>query len=262
MDQATLKNLLAGLPIPQFRYYDSTGSTNDDALEWASAGAADGCIVIADQQTKGRGRLDRRWVTQPGAALAFSLILHPRQEEMAHLVFFTALGALAVSQALEETLRLEPQIKWPNDVLLQSRKAAGILVETAWAGEQLQGLVMGIGLNVTPAAVPPADMLLFPATSVEAAAGQPVDRLALLRAILDTLFTWRGRITSRAFHQAWEQRLAFRDEWVEVQETGEGSPVVTGQVVGIGEDGSLLLRDASGAVRPVGVGDVRLRPAK
>lgn len=262
MDRTTLAGLLDGLPVPQIRYFDSIGSTNDEALEWAAAGAEDGCLVVADLQTQGRGRLGRRWITQPGAALAFSLILHPRQEEMAHLGFFSPLGALAISQALEERLGLDPQIKWPNDILLKRQKAAGILVEAAWVGEKIQGMVIGIGLNVTQAAVPPAEMLLFPATSVEAIAGRPADRLDLLHAILSALFTWRSRITSKAFHQAWEQRLAFRDEWVQVEEAAAGSPPTAGQLVGVDAEGGLLLRDAAGALRSVAVGDVHLRPVE
>jgi BirA family transcriptional regulator, biotin operon repressor / biotin---[acetyl-CoA-carboxylase] ligase len=262
MDRTILAGLLEGLPVPQIRTFDSIGSTNDEALEWAAAGADDGCLVIADQQTQGRGRLGRHWVTQPGAALAFSLILHPRQEELQHLGFFSPLGALAISQALEDSLGLNPQIKWPNDVLLKRHKAAGILVEAAWVGEKIQGMVIGIGLNVTQAAVPPAEMLMFPATSVEAAAGHPVDRLDLLRAILRALFTWRTQITSQAFHQAWEQRLAFLNEWVQIEEAAAGSPPITGQLIGVDTEGGLLLRDAAGAVRPVATGDVHLRPVK
>jgi BirA family biotin operon repressor/biotin-[acetyl-CoA-carboxylase] ligase len=259
MDRTTLAGLLDGLPVPHIRYFESIGSTNDEALAWAADGADDGCLVVADLQTQGRGRLGRHWVTQSGAALAFSLILHPRQEELPHLGFFSPLGAMAISQALEENLGLDPQIKWPNDVLLGRRKAAGILVEAAWVGDSLQGMVIGIGLNVSRAAVPPAEALRFPATSVEESAGRPVDRLELLRAILSALFAWRPRLASQAFRQGWEQRLAFREEWVQVEEGGTES-AASGQVVGIDAQGGLLLRDAAGAVRSIAVGDVHLRP--
>lgn len=260
MDQQSLNDQLAGLPVPQIRYDDVVGSTNDVALAWLadSADAAqDGCLVIADRQENGRGRLGRRWVTRPGAGLAFSLIVRPSPHEVERLAGFSPLGAMAVSQALE-TAGLAPQIKWPNDVLLNGRKTAGILVELSWTGEQLQGLVIGIGVNVSPESVPPAGELLFPATSVAEAAGRPVDRMQLLRDVLESLFAWRARLLSPEFLQAWEQRLAFRGEMVRVEETGRGS--IIGQVAGIDSSGSLLLRAATGEITAVTVGDVHLRP--
>ena len=138
MDVNSLTSLLSELPVPQIRYFETIGSTNDEALAWIQAGSQDGCLVIADQQTQGRGRLNRRWITHPGAALAFSLILQPTAGEIDRLEFFSPLGALAICQAMEELYGLNPQIKWPNDVLLQGRKIAGILVETAWLGDRLQ----------------------------------------------------------------------------------------------------------------------------
>lgn len=267
MDVGQLKAVLAGLSVPQVRYYDVIGSTNDEAIAWAAAGAEDGCLVVADQQTQGRGRLGRRWVTHPGAALAFSLVMRPTPGEIESLGFFSPLGALAICQALEERLGLKPQIKWPNDVLLERRKAAGILVEAAWSGQQLQGIVVGIGLNIKPEAVPPADQLLFPAISVEEAAslqGSPrnIARWDLLRSILQALFFWRGRLSQEGFRQAWEERLAFRQEWVRI-ETASGQPgstAITGQIIGIDASGNLLLMNAAGQITPVAVGDVHLRP--
>lgn len=257
MNAQSLENLLAGLPITHLRYFDTIGSTNDEALGWVAEGAEDGCLVVADQQTQGRGRFQRRWVTRPGCALAFSLILHPTKEEMNHIGFFSPLGALAISQALEDALGLAPQIKWPNDVLLDRQKAAGILVEAAWLGDVLQGVVIGIGVNIAPEAVPPADELLFPATSVEEAAKRTVDRETLLRSILQALFAWRSQISSEGFHRAWEQRLAFQNEWVRIEEAG-GEPI-TGQVVGIDTQGSLIIKNATGKTVAVAVGDVHLR---
>lgn len=260
MDPNLLKEQLAGLPVPEIRFFDSIGSTNDEALRWAASGAADGCLVAADTQTRGRGRFGRKWITRPGVSLAFSLILRPTPAEMKHLSFFSPLGALAISQALEATLGLAPQIKWPNDVLLEKRKTAGILVEAAWSGETLESVVIGIGLNIAQEAVPPAEELLYPATSVEEAAGRPVNRLMLLRAIVHAVFEWRAFLGSPAFQHQWEKRLAFKGSWVEVGELVPGSSPITGQVLGLAGDGSLLLRDEDGQVITVAVGDVHLRP--
>jgi len=261
MNVEQLTSQLAGLPIPQVRYYDVIGSTNEVALRWANEGAADGCLVVADQQTQGRGRLGRKWVTRPASALAFSIILHPGSTEQDQINLFTALGALAISQALEERLGLEPEIKWPNDVLLNRRKVAGILVETAWLGEQLQGMVIGIGLNIRPDSVPPASELMFPATSVESSANRTVDRAALLQSILSAFFSWRSNLSNETFHQAWEQRLAFKGEWVRIEgaaQTASQQPLV-GMVSGLNEDGSLILKTPSGKTVLVSAGDVHLR---
>lgn len=263
MNVDSLRLALEGLPVPQIRYFDALGSSNDEALDWISqAGSPDGMLVVADSQTSGRGRLGRKWVTQPGTSLAFSLALRPTPAEIEHLAYFSPLGAMAICEALE-ALNLAPKIKWPNDVLLNRRKAAGILVEVAWLGSQLQGIVIGIGVNIAPESVPPADQLRFPATSVQTAAGQPVDRLALLRSILTSLFAWRARLSEPAFFAGWEQRLAFRGEWVRLQEAGAqagASGALEGQLAGIDRGGNLLLKTQTGAITAVNVGDVQLRP--
>ena len=161
--------------VPDLRFFESIGSTNDEAMAWADAGAEDWSLVVADQQTQGRGRLGRHWVTNPGAALAFSLVLRPSREEMAFASLFSPLGGMGVASALEE-IGLAALVKWPNDVLLNRRKVCGILGEAAWTGDRLNGMVLGIGVNVASESVPPAGELLFPATCVEAELGRPLDR--------------------------------------------------------------------------------------
>jgi BirA family biotin operon repressor/biotin-[acetyl-CoA-carboxylase] ligase len=242
-----------------WRYFDSIGSTNDEALAWAVQGAPDFALVVADTQTAGRGRLQRRWVTHLGAALAFSLVLRPSPVECEYLARFSPLGAVAVRQVLVDRFGLAAEIKWPNDVLLGGLKTAGVLAETVWVVSTLQALVLGIGVNISPAAVPPAAELIFPATCIEAALGQSVDRWAVLRAILESLLAWRSRLGSDEFLQEWQAHLAFRGEWVRIGATG--GPEQFGQVTGIAPDGSLCLRDRNGQELLVAVGDVHLRSA-
>ncbi len=259
MQEAELRQKLLPLGIADLRAFDVIGSTNDEALDWAATGAADASLVIADSQIRGRGRLGRHWVTNPGAALAFSLILQPTPQEIAHLALFSPLAGLGVSLALEK-IGLSPQIKWPNDVLLNRKKVCGILAEAAWLGNNLQGVVIGIGINIAPAAVPPADQLLFPATCVEEALGSPTDRLEILSATIEAILHWRSLLSSKQFVHAWQERLAFRGEWVRVENTG--GTAITGQVIGITSDGNLQLRTPSGEEAQVTVGDVHLRPAE
>jgi len=260
MNEPTLRCSLASLPVHDLRFFAQIDSTNAEALRWLESDAPDGALVVADAQTAGRGRLDRRWVTRPGSALAFSIIFRPRPSELERPGLFSPLGALAVAQALEVGYGLQPQVKWPNDVLLDGRKVCGILAETAWMGGRLLGVVVGIGINVLRDAVPAPEELLFPAVSVEEALGTGVAREDLLRSSLAFLFAWRERLSSPHFLQAWEGRLAYR--WQQVQVESAGSEPVSGVLVGISTEGDLLLSLPSGKEVRIHAGDVRLRPAE
>ncbi len=257
MDETSLKKRLSPLPLGALRYYDTIGSTNDVALTWATQGAADFSLVIADEQTQGRGRLDRKWYTPANSALAMSLILRPSNSERAHPARTTGLLALSLADSLRR-LGLAPQIKWPNDVLLTGRKVAGILVETTWMGEELDALVLGMGVNVLSASVPPADQVLFPATSIETQSGHPVERIELLVDILLNVLRWRPKLGTDAFLNAWEESLAFRGRQVEVR--GSSQKSVIGELAGLNPDGSLRLRDEHGNSVIVQFGEVHLRP--
>ena len=258
------ESAFAGLPLGGWRILDSLGSTNDEAEAWANTGASDMALVVADEQTAGRGRLGRRWFTPPGAALAFSLVLRPPLPPAAaelSRMHLAALGALAISRAIERLLDLPPQIKWPNDVLLGGRKVAGILVEAQWQGDQLSAAILGMGVNVAPASVPPPDALTFPATCLEWEAGREVDRFSLLPIILEEVFLWKARLGTPDFLEAWQDRLAFRDQWVRVLDPLGAAPPREGLLVGLDERGCLLLRNRSGAGFNLCSGELRLRPA-
>jgi BirA family biotin operon repressor/biotin-[acetyl-CoA-carboxylase] ligase len=167
MDERTLRKTLSDILLGGLRTFEQIGSTNDVALAWAADGAPDLALVCAEEQTSGRGRGDRRWFTSPGTALAFSLVLRPLTCEEQSVPLFSGLGAVAVCEALEMR-GLHPEIKWPNDVLLNRRKVCGVLVEAVWMGDKVDCIVLGIGVNVKPEAIPPSDQLNFPATSIEA----------------------------------------------------------------------------------------------
>jgi BirA family biotin operon repressor/biotin-[acetyl-CoA-carboxylase] ligase len=266
MDRRDVEQALAGLPLDEIRYFEQVGSTNSEAAGWVAEGARDLAFVLADEQTAGRGRQGRRWFTPPGAALAFSLVLKPSPElavldTPALLARLTALGALAVCQALRQEYGLAAEIKWPNDVLLGRRKTAGILAEAHWMGESLEAVILGIGVNVGAQAVPPQDEVIFPATCVQTALGKPVDRLELLRAILHSLIEWRQRITEVALLHAWEDWLAFKGEWVGVIDGASihENPVRQGMVLGIDPAGRLRLRDPDGVEFVLHTGELRLR---
>jgi len=264
MNQTSIKKKLDALPLGKLRYFDSIGSTNDFALAWATQQAPDLSLVIANEQTQGRGSAGRKWATPPGSALALSLILRPhltpspspcgRGEPVSLL---TGLGALALVDALK-TFGLSAQIKWPNDVLINGKKCAGILVESVWTGDALDASVLGMGVNVLAASTPPASELLFPATSVEHELGHSLDRRDLLKELLASLLAWRGRLGGGGLVKAWEESLAFIGEpvWVE---NGSGARL-EGRIAGLESDGSLRLRTMDDTIVTVHFGEMRLRP--
>ena len=248
---------LSRLPVPAYRYYESVTSTNDLALAWAASGAPDGALVVADTQTAGRGRMSRRWITPPDSALAFSLVLRPTKQELDKPALFSPLGGLALSIALESLFDLHPAIKWPNDVLLNGKKTAGILAESVWQEDKPLAIVLGIGVNVGLASVPPADEVMFPATCIEAAAGKPVERYNLLAALLTALLKWRQQLPHPAFLQAWQDRLAFIGEQVQLIQPDQKT--INGRLAGINPQGDLCLTLPDGSQSSFAAGDVHLR---
>lgn len=257
MNQNELKESLANLPLGDIRYFDSIGSTNDEALAWAANDARDLSLVIANEQTAGRGRLDRKWFTPAGTALAFSLILRPSANEQLHLARMVGLAALSVADSLLKR-GLSPQVKWPNDVLLNRHKVAGVLTESVWSGAKVECVVIGTGVNILKDSIPTEENLQFPANSLEHALGAPVERFEMLHDILEALINLRPQISTDDFLKKWEEMLAFRGEEVQVDEGKEAS--VTGKLLGLDSNGSLRLRDQDGNSRTVQFGDVRLRP--
>lgn len=247
---------LSGLNLAAIQFKPVTESTNDDAHVWLDQGAQDMSVVIADEQTRGRGRFQRKWHTHPGVALASSLIIHPTEREKPLVNLFSPLAGIAVTSALAALFGIESKIKWPNDVLVGGKKISGILSETAWIGEELVGVVIGTGINISPESLPPADVLTFPATCVEHETGQKVDRWQILREYLAQMIHWRSLLGSPQFFAYWREHLAFQGEEVEIQ--GALGNEVEGILEGINEQGDLLIRTTDRLV-PVKVGDVRLR---
>ena len=257
MNKKKLQTALKHLPLGGLRYFEQVGSTNDIALQWADEkDIQDASLVLANEQISGRGRSGRKWQTPPDSALALSLVLLPNSDEKKSLALFTALGALALATTLKEHYAIDAQIKWPNDVLIGGKKVAGILVEANWLGDQPKAIVLGMGINIRPSAVPPADDIRFPATSLEDALGAPVRRLDVLSGLLRAIFNWRPRLGGDEMVAAWDAHLAYKGQQVDIH-VRDGQ-VIDGTVLGINKDGSLRLD----SVPSVHFGDVHLRPSR
>ena len=213
-------------------------STQTVAFALAADGAADRTVVVAQAQTAGRGRRGRLWLDEPGASLLTSIILRPRLEP-ARLPTLSLAAGVAVVEALERVTGLKPRLKWPNDVLVDGRKLAGILLESRIAPSPL--VVLGIGVNLAQR-VFPAD-LAERATSVRLASGRRVDADTLLTALLESLDAWRTRLET----EGW---APIRERWRALTETlGRRVSVdgVEGVAVDVDEDGALIV--AEGDVR-------------
>jgi BirA family transcriptional regulator, biotin operon repressor / biotin---[acetyl-CoA-carboxylase] ligase len=259
MNETSLKKALSKINIGGLRYFDSIGSTNDEALAWAASGAKDFSLVIADEQTRGRGRLHRTWHTPKGSALAISLILRPDEIIKPHLSRTVGMSALAITDSLL-SMGLNAKIKWPNDVLINNKKTAGILVESVWSGSDVDSLVIGMGINIHKNSTPPNDSLQLPATSLEDELGkEPPLREEIVKDILLNIIAWRQKLSSDEMLKIWEERLAFRHQQVNILSGGEKSE--TGILDGLESDGSLRLRDEHSNAVIVRFGDVSLRPA-
>lgn len=255
MNEQSLSRKLSDLHAGKIRYFESIGSTNDEALAWAAKDASDLSIVIADEQTAGRGRLNRKWYSPRGTALAFSLILRPHSRSQ--LARTVGLAALSIADSCS-ALGLAPCIKWPNDILLNGKKVAGILVEAVWSGADVDALVVGMGINVHRESVPPPEYLQFPATSMEAELGHAPEREEILKGILSAFISHRPRMETGEFIRSWEQMLAYRGQQVQVK-ANDAAPL-TGELLGLASDGGLRLCDEHGNIITARVGDVSLRP--
>lgn len=257
MNEQTLLNTLNDLALPRIHYFDETDSTNERALAFAAQSAPEFSLVIAERQTAGRGRFGRRWQTAPGTSLAFTLILRPSHAELERLGLFSFLGAVAICLAIETLSEAKPKVKWPNDVLLGGKKTAGVLAESSWRGDNMDGLVLGMGINLLPGSVPPPSEVMFPATCVQAHSDNKIDRLEFLKAVVNNLIEWRPKVLFNDFLETYRSRLAFLEQLVTLTPI-EGN-CIQGVLVGVDKFGNLILKGEDGNETAHPIGDLRLR---
>lgn len=250
---------LKSLALGELLILPEVGSTNLEAEKLIKAGAAPFSLVVADSQTAGKGRGDRSWITKPGQALAFSWILYPEKGRIQPetLGRISGLGALAVSDTIQEIYGLQSEIKWPNDVLVGGKKAAGILVEVHWQGCQLMDVILGIGINVGAGAIPADAQFDFPGCSLEAASGKEINRLDLLVDVLEALLKWYRRLAEPTLIKAWNERLAYKGQFVSL--ISPGGPLAEGKLAGVAEDGALILETSFGESRHFHSGEIQMR---
>jgi BirA family biotin operon repressor/biotin-[acetyl-CoA-carboxylase] ligase len=237
-----------------YEWHPVCASTSDLVAERARAGAPAGLVIAADAQTRGRGRLGRSWHSPSGENLYLSLLLRPRRPA-AEIPPLTLLAGAAVARAIAP-LGVSPRLKWPNDVQLvdaadRRRKLAGVLTEMASAGERIEHVVVGVGVNVNATAFP--GELAERATSLRLAVGTPVDRARVLAAVLNAF---------EPLYDEFEQRgpaaaVAAFSAYAALPERCRVDDRLQGVALGVDADGALRLRDDAGQIHRVISGEIQ-----
>ncbi len=240
---------------PHILRFDSLPSTNTEAQRQATQGVPEGLCVVAREQTKGRGRAGRTWVSPADAGLYFSIVLRPLSLEARAWPLLTLMAALAVRDALFEAYELETDIKWPNDIIAMERKLCGILAETVEA-ETGRAVIVGIGINLNDGAFPPE--LKNIATSISSLTGRAPDSEQLLQALIRALERHyeilQAANGAEETIRAWSQHSSYAEgRRVRVHLDTEK---FDGWTRGLEPDGALRVETFTGEIRIVRAGDV------
>ena len=239
------------------RVFEETTSTNDVIEKLARDGVKEGVVVFAESQTKGRGRLGRKWMSPPRKGLWFSVLLRPelRPQEATQL---TVASATALRRAIKSVTGLSAEIKWPNDLLIRGRKVVGILTEMSAEVDRIRHIILGIGVDVNH------DVNEFPAglrkvaTSLKLASGKDICRAELATEILREIEVDYARIGAGEFEQVadeWETGCATIGKNISVQ---VGTRMIRGCAEALDDDGALLVRTEHGHLERITGGDVTL----
>ena len=238
-----------------FHYFSEIGSTNTQARELAQGGAAEGEIGIPERKTQGRGRLGWRWESPPVSNLYLSVILRPRLSPR-HAPQITLAAAVALVETVAAFLPRPPAIKWPNDILFDGKKLAGILTEAACDTERVEYVILGVGLNLNyRAGAMPAE-LRERATSLADLTGTTVSRESVLVRLIQDLDRCYGELEESGFEALrprWEAHFGLRGRLIRVE---HGDEAHIGRARGIDRQGALIVEGEDGRRRSIIAGDV------
>jgi BirA family biotin operon repressor/biotin-[acetyl-CoA-carboxylase] ligase len=258
LSERHIREALEGVDAGPFgahaHYLARTGSTNDVLREMAEQGAPEGTVIVADEQTAGRGRMGRVWAAPPRSSLLLSVLFRPAlpPEHVYRLVMICGLAAAEACEAEEGIGRVD--VKWPNDLQIGGKKLAGVLAENAFSGRQLAWVIVGVGLNVNQTFAAP-DPLAGTATSLRMVSGREHDRAALLARVLAGIRRWHGRLEYSGLVQAWQARCVTVGQRVRVEAAGQA---IEGHAEKIDASGALWLRDDAGQRHCLAAGEVTI----
>jgi len=257
--EEVLVNLHTSFLGKEIRYYETVSSTNNVAKEAAARGCMEGTVIIADRQESGKGRLGRHWVSPPKSGIWMSIVLRPKILPM-QAPFITLLAAVAVSKAIEEIAQIKPGIKWPNDIVIHKKKVCGILTEISAEMEQVNYLVVGIGINVNFDISNFPDHIRETATSIKAETGTYVNRVELIVSLLEKFeclyskaFDEKLRPQLMEEYKAYSVTLGNRVRAVSMNHAIEG------YAEDITNDGELMIRTDDGKLHKIISGEVSVR---
>jgi BirA family transcriptional regulator, biotin operon repressor / biotin---[acetyl-CoA-carboxylase] ligase len=239
------------------KHYHSVETTQTIAYQLAQEGAMEGTVVIAEQQTNGKGRLDRSWHSPVGSGLWMSIILRPNLPPQ-HAPQLTLLAAVAIVRAIESELDITCKIKWPNDILLNGKKAVGILTELHAEADRINSVIVGIGINVNMKSDDIPNDLVDKATSLAIEAGQDVNRASLAQAIFVSLEKIYGEYLKHGFtfiKLLWESYSVSIGKEI-VARTLHG--VIKGYAKGITDEGVLMIEQDNGEIKYIHSADIDL----
>jgi len=224
----------------------------DAARQEARRGAKEGTVIIAGEQTGGRGRLKRTWLS-PTGNIALSLVLYP---DIASLPYLVMIASLAVVHSIEAVTGLKTQIKWPNDILIGEKKVCGILIENEVRGNRAAYAIIGIGINVNLKVADFAEISTT-ATSLNKESGRVVSQMKIIRSLLTELERlYLALPAGETIYETWRDRLATPGKRVKVK---WGDHTLEGTAEAVDESGALMIRHADGSLTRIIAGDVSLR---
>jgi BirA family biotin operon repressor/biotin-[acetyl-CoA-carboxylase] ligase len=233
-------------------YYASISSTIDEAKRAAKAGIAEGTIIVAEEQTAGRGRMGRAWLS-PKGNIALSLVLYP---SLGQLPCLNMIASLAVANIIEKLTPLKAELKWPNDVLTRGKKVCGILVDSALRGKDVEWAIISLGLNVNLAPIP-AEFANF-ATSLSYETGHDFSLSEVLISLLNELERlYLALQRGEPIYEQWRSKLETLGKTMRVK---SGNIVEEGFAESVNNEGHLLLRRHDGSLVELTAGEVTLRP--
>jgi len=258
VNQDLLQQRLAGKLIGhELRYYETIGSTNDEAFRLGMEGAPEGMALVAESQSAGKGRMQRVWHSPARANIYTSVILRPRFEASRAPQISIAVG-VAVAETLlaycPETVRL----KWPNDVLIGGKKVSGILAQMKMSGGAIDFVVAGIGINVNMTAAQFSPDIQKIATSLVVETGREISRLELIISLYENMAKWYKELAQNGFDPVRERWLGLSSMIGEPVTVMFRDESVSGEAVGLDDDGSLILRSSGNETIRVCAGDATL----
>ena len=236
-------------------YCNTTSSTNNDAKTHALNGDPEGTLIVANEQTAGRGRFDRRWFTPKGSGLAVSFILRSKLSNH-QISQIPMLGGLATAYAIEQLCNISPKLKWPNDIWIEQKKIAGILVETSYTENLPEWQILGVGINVNSRPL----KVTNPSYDVSCLAdiiGHKVDRVNLLQQLVHNVGLLYSQLDQNSIREEWQNRMLWKNQYIEVIDSGHNP--IEGIALGIESNGALIIQLSNGDQLKIYSGEIRLK---